>query len=126
MLFLIVRAGHNAPVGPDPAGYGTQSATDTAVTVKAPQAYDRDYVYRYEIVLDDGSDGKKVVTYYGEYYMDPVPPVTYFRVEGLTPDTAYRVSLTPENVWGRRGRTLYAEFTTQPASDGQSDGGKDA
>ena len=114
------------PVFPDNAAITFEDPTDTAVTAKAPQAYDRDYVYRYEIVFDDGSDGKKIVTYYGEYYMDPVPPVTYFRAEGLTPDTAYRVSLTPENVWGRRGRTLHAEFTTLPVSDGQSDGGKDA
>ena len=32
VLFLIVRAGHNAPVGPDPAGRGTQSAAGTTVT----------------------------------------------------------------------------------------------
>lgn len=37
VLFFIVRAGHNAPVGPDPAGYGTQPATDTAVTEPASE-----------------------------------------------------------------------------------------
>ncbi|MCQ2429776.1 MAG: hypothetical protein MJ192_05555 [Clostridia bacterium] len=34
VLFFIVRAGHNAPVGPDPtpAGHGTESVTDLIVT----------------------------------------------------------------------------------------------
>ena len=99
-------------------------AEDAAITVRTAadsaavtfsRAEDNECVYAYKIEISEQNSPKKIVAaqnVYGEYYFEPAPATQTCTLEGLKPDTAYVVSVTPLNVWMQAGEPIRETFTT--------------
>ena len=107
--------------GGDPAfaAEATATATDAAhdsFLLTFPQASDNTGVYYYDITCD-GGDLPLAYRIYSEYYFQPMPDTLQYTVTGLTPETAYTVSVTPVDFFGNSGEPITCTVTTAVAPD---------
>ena len=89
--------------------------TATTATVTVPQALDDDCIYSYS--LRYAADGEEQeVSYFSEYYVEPMPETVSYTLTDLKPGTEYTVTVTPVNVWEKAGEPITTTFTTTSES----------
>ena len=91
-----------------------EESAPTSMTLSFPQAQDDVCVYGYRILFTESGQKKAAVVkeVYSEYYFEPMPERRTVTVEGLTPGTAYEVSVVPLNVWLDEGAPIKGYVAT--------------
>ncbi len=96
-----------------------QQATVTDITSKNavltfPQAFDEYAVYGYDITYGTAGSSQKV-SYFSEFYFEPMPETLKFTLSGLKANSEYSVQITPINCFGKRGEPLTIKFNSAEA-----------
>ncbi len=105
--------GREKKAGPrfDPDAAAEADVTSSTVRITFPQARDDECIYSYDLTYTDGERTGKV-SFFSEYYFEPIPPTAGYELTDLEPDTVYGFTVTPYDCYGNAGAPLTGSFRT--------------
>ena len=112
-LFRYTGRSKNAdkPYFAEDAQISVTGVTEYGAVITFPQAFDGECIYSYGIKCVSES-GTKQFNCFSEYYFEPLKKEISFTVSGLDAGTAYDVTVTPVDCYGKKGEPISSSFET--------------
>ncbi|HOO25561.1 MAG TPA: metallophosphoesterase [Clostridiales bacterium] len=103
----------DTPVWPAGAEAEISEITENSAKVSFPQALDFEAIHSYRVEVKKGGIKVKDYRFWSEYYFEPMPERMTWLIDGLDPQTNYRVEITGYDTYTKQTvKKLVTEFST--------------